>query len=489
MMPPGGEESGSSEAAVEPPRGGAVPVSSPPAGGGSGGPSFWERHPLLARFDLSADQADVAVIDHGLRAGVVFRGTNLWLLIFAIVIASVGLNVNSTAVIIGAMLVSPLMGPIMGVGYGAGVADFQLVRTSLLNLALATAVSLAASALYFVLTPLSAAHSELLARTSPTMWDLLIALFGGLAGIVGATRRERSNVVPGVAIATALMPPLCTAGYGLATATPAYFFGAFYLFLLNSVFIAAATFLMTRVLGLPEVALPDPAAARRAHRWMAVVVAATALPSVVLAQRLVAAELYHRDVDTFVTAAFPTDGPSIVVARDVDPARRVIRLTLVGAPLGEERRAALEAMLPAARLGGSSLVLREGTAQEVDIASLRQDLGEELHQRTIAELAARDATIDTLRAEVAATEEARALATAVEAEVRAQHPELGRVLLGSRSGEGGTTVVLLVERDAPLEPEARDTLARWLRVRTGAGEALVVPLPPARPPEPPPDRR
>lgn len=182
------------------------------------------------RFSLIEDKADDSQIDENLRSGVELRGTNLWVLMFAILIASVGLNVNSTAVVIGAMLISPLMGPIMGIGYGVGIYDAQLIRKSFRNLGIATLISLLVSTLYFILTPLSEAQSELLARTSPTIWDVLIAFFGGMAGIIGATRTKNTNIIPGVAIATALMPPLCTAGYGLANANWSYFFGAFYLY-------------------------------------------------------------------------------------------------------------------------------------------------------------------------------------------------------------------------------------------------------------------
>ena len=182
---------------------------------------------------------------------------------FAIAIASVGLNGNSTAVIIGWMLISPLMGPIIGAGYGVGVQDSQLVRLALRNLAVLTGISLTVSTLYFALTPLEDAQSELLARTSPTLWDVLIAFFGGAAGMVGLARKEKSTLIPGVAIATALMPPLCTAGYGLATAQPHFAIGAFYLFTINGVFIAVATLLFTRYLRLPVHAFADAAEQRR----------------------------------------------------------------------------------------------------------------------------------------------------------------------------------------------------------------------------------
>lgn len=175
------------------------------------------KHIMRERFSLHDDKAEDTEIEARIRDGVELRGATPWVLIFAIFVASVGLNVNSTAVIIGAMLISPLMGPIMGAGLGVAVYDFDLVKRSLTNLGIATFISLVVSALYFSLTPLQQTQSELLARTSPTIWDVLIALFGGLAGIVGITRQEKSNVIPGVAIATALMPPVCTAGFGIAT--------------------------------------------------------------------------------------------------------------------------------------------------------------------------------------------------------------------------------------------------------------------------------
>ena len=183
-----------------------------------------------------------------MKSAIVFRGTNLWILMFAILIASLGLNVNSTAVIIGAMLISPLMSPIIGMGLAVGIGDSEMLKQSLKNYGVATLISVLTATLYFFISPLSEARSELLARTSPTLYDVLIAFFGGAAGVLALTTKSKGQVIPGVAIATALMPPLCTAGYGLATAQWAYFFGAFYLFFINTVFIATATFLGVKLL-------------------------------------------------------------------------------------------------------------------------------------------------------------------------------------------------------------------------------------------------
>ena len=168
------------------------------------------RAELAYRFHLGDDQSSFEDIDKNIRDGVELKGENLWLLMFAIFVASIGLNVNSTAVIIGAMLICPLMGPIMGVGYGAGIHDYLLIKKALGNLLISCLIGLFTSSLYFLITPLTIAQSGLLAQTMPTIWDVLIALFGGLAGIIASTHKEKTNVIPGVAIATALMPPLCT---------------------------------------------------------------------------------------------------------------------------------------------------------------------------------------------------------------------------------------------------------------------------------------
>lgn len=440
---------------------------------------------LRSRFDLGSDQATAESIDAAIRAGVVFRGTNLWLLIFAIVIASVGLNVNSTAVIIGAMLISPLMGPILGVGYGAAIADFALVRVSVLNLLIATVVSLIASAAYFFVTPLSEARSELLARTSPSLWDVLIALFGGLAGIVGVTRREKSNVLPGVAIATALMPPLCTAGYGVATGNLAYFAGAFYLFFINSVFIAAATFGVVRLMRLPEVRHLDALASRRAHRWIAVVVVATALPSLYLAQRLVVAEVFSARAGAFLATAFPADGETVVVRRDLDPIGRRLTVTVLGKEVTAAREEALASMLPSFGLNGVTLSIAQNERQTIDVAALREDLVRDLYQHSLQDLEGKEATIAGLRAELERASAGSTLLRSVEKEVAAQVPA-ARIVVSSSGGEPPSLTVVI--QGAPELPAARRAeIEAWLKVRAAVQDVWLlqvdVPAPerPARP--------
>lgn len=207
---------------------------------------------FVRNFGVRQEKEDELETIESIKKGVEFKGTNLWVLIFATFVASLGLNTNSTAVIIGAMLISPLMGPIMGFGLGLGISDFDLIKRSFRNFATATVFSVITSTLFFLISPISEAQSELLARTQPTVYDVLIAFFGGLAGIVASSTKSKGNVIPGVAIATALMPPLCTAGFGLASGNLYYFFGAFYLYFINTVFISLATYMVVRLLKYPK---------------------------------------------------------------------------------------------------------------------------------------------------------------------------------------------------------------------------------------------
>ena len=238
-------------------------------------------------FNALPDKTDETAIVEQISDGVTFRGANLWVLIFAIFIACLGLNLNSTAVIIGAMLISPLMGPIIGMGLAVGRADLELLKRSLTNYGVSTVISVLTAALYFQLTPLTEAQSELLARTSPTLYDVLIALFGGAAGILALSTGGKGNVIPGVAIATALMPPLCTAGYGLAMGEWSFFFGACYLFFINTVFIALATYVGVRLLQFKPKQFVDKARLAVVNRYIAVIVVVTMLPAVYMTTQII----------------------------------------------------------------------------------------------------------------------------------------------------------------------------------------------------------
>lgn len=443
------------------------------------------RHGWFAqRFSLLLDKADDAEIDRSLRAGVELSGATPWILMFAIVIASVGLNTNSTAVIIGAMLVSPLMGPIVGIGYGIGIFDFALIRRSLANLGIAAGISLVTSTLYFSLTPISQAQSELLARTTPSLWDVLIALAGGLAGIIGLTRREKSNVIPGVAIATALMPPLCTAGYGLANANWSVFLGAFYLFSINCVFIAFAAVLIIDILRLPHRKFVDKRVERRVKRALLAIVLLTGLPSIYLAVQLVDNEVFRNRARQFVHREFQGQ-PTHVVETRVDPGSREIELTLIGPRLPQENIRALEKRLAPAGLAGAHLLVHQAEdAPRVDVGSLKADLLAEILRDSQQTLHDRDATIAQLRKQVAAQAQWLAGAGDLAREFAAQYPSCGEIAVGEIAGvdpKGPQRMPLLSARCASaLDADAQKRAEDWFKVRTKADAVkLLLQSPPA----------
>jgi len=273
-----------------------------------------------------------------IKKAIWFKGPTVWILAFSIIIASVGLNVNSTAVIIGAMLISPLMGPIIGTGLALGTNDLDLLRQAVMNLLVMVAISLAASTLYFILSPLSVVNpTELEARTSPTIYDVLIALFGGLAGILENSRKEQGTAIAGVAIATALMPPLCTAGYGLAHLNMHFFLGALYLFIINSVFIALATYLMVKFLRFHTVTGLDPALAKKRRTLIQCVLTVVLIPSIWGAVVMIRENNFQRSVDAFVQE-HRLQGRSYIYDVNVS-GRRKVAFYFAGEPLSDSLKA------------------------------------------------------------------------------------------------------------------------------------------------------
>ena len=236
-----------------------------------------------------------------IKKEISFKGHNAWILIFSIFVASVGLNVSSTAVVIGAMLISPLMGPIVGVGLSVAINDIDTLKRSLINLGIMIVLSILTAYLYFLLSPLTKLTPELEARTYPTILDVLIAIFGGLALIVAKTKKgTMPSVIYGVAIATALMPPLCTAGYGLAVGNFEYFGGAFYLFTINSIFIALSAFVVSKLLGFPLVKYANSKRRKRIAQIATTIAIVVMIPSTLLFWKLLQKEIFISNAETFV---------------------------------------------------------------------------------------------------------------------------------------------------------------------------------------------
>ena len=336
---------------------------------------------FATRFSLVEDKAEETVIIETIRRNVEFKGVNLWALIFAVFIASIGLNVNSAAVVIGAMLISPIMAPVTGIGLGVGVNDLDLVKKSAKNLAVATIIGIITSTIYFTITPLHEAQSELLARTSPSIWDVFIAFFGGLAGMVAASRKERSNVIPGVAIATALMPPLCTAGFGLATGHWAYVFGAIYLYFINSVFIAIATYLMARYMQMHKQNFRDPGTKKMVSRYIIGIAVITIVPSIVLAFRIVNKSIFESNAQKFVQDQFQFKNTQ-VVSKTYNYSRsgNSIDLLLLGEDLNKQTIATLKNNLKKYKLSNTKLNIRQGlnAKQRIDLSQIKASILEDV---------------------------------------------------------------------------------------------------------------
>lgn len=343
---------------------------------------------ILNAFKIFAEREKFHIVVQNIQNGVAFRGTNLWILIFAIFVASIGLNVNSNAVIIGAMLISPLMGPIMGLGLGMGINDLALVKRSMSNYLLACSIGLSTSTVYFLLTPLDEAHSEILARVAPNIYDVLIAFFGGLAGIIATSSKQKGNVIPGAAIATALMPPLCTAGYGLATLQFSFFFGALYLFIINTVFIALATLVAVRLLKFPFKHLPDEEDDKRSKRIIWGVVVLTLLPSLYFGYDIVRQNRFLNQAESFIRneAVFPND---YLLEKSIDPKAQSIILTYGGEKIDTSEIEAIRSRLSQYDLENVQFEIRQGFAyleeknSDEKASPLRQALAEKNQQMSL----------------------------------------------------------------------------------------------------------
>lgn len=324
------------------------------------GQTFWQF--LVSFFDMRKEKEDESIIIDALKSDVEFRGTKMWILICAILIASLGLNMNSTAVIIGAMLISPLMGPIIGIGLGLGITDFKLIGRSVKNLGMAVAISVITSTLYFVISPISVAQSEILARTQPTTYDVLIALFGGFAGIIAGTSKSKGQVIPGVAIATALMPPLCSAGYGLATWQIDFFLGAFYLFIINAVFIGLSTFITVRALKYNKVTYVDKKRGKRLNNLVFLIVICTIIPSIILAYQFVQSTYQEVQENKFIQEEMVFDN-SFVLSYDSEKTDSVINfnVSIIGEEIPQAEIERLQALLPSYGLKKSRLLIKQGS--------------------------------------------------------------------------------------------------------------------------------
>lgn len=441
------------------------------------------REMLHERFNLEEDKASEEEIIDNVKKGIEFKGMNLWVLIFAIFIASVGLNVNSTAVIIGAMLISPLMSPIMGIGLGIGINDFELIKKAYKNLGVAVLISVVTSTIYFLITPLSDAQSELLARTTPTIWDVIIALFGGLAGIVAATRKSISNVIPGVAIATALMPPLCTAGFGLATGNLSYFFGAFYLFFINSVFISLATYVIVRFLKFSKKEFLDSTKETRVKRSIIFVVLITIIPSIVMAYNIVNRTFTEKNVQLFINNELNFPNSQIISKKISHDSSRVnIEVFMIGSPVDNNLIEVAKQKLPKYKLQNAKLIIKQGLGggEKVDLGALRAGVIEELYRKNEDVIKNKDKQIKLLENQVALLSKDQFPIEELSGEAKAVFNNLNELsvnrslVMDYKNNKVDTVIVSYAKFSKGISYNDRKKFTDWLKARTKSDKIKLV---------------
>ena len=443
-------------------------------------------------FNLMPDKEDEETVARQISSGVSFRGANLWVLIFAILIASLGLNVNSTAVIIGAMLISPLMGPILGIGLALGTYDLALLGRAAKNYGIATLISILTATVYFLLSPFSEVQSELLARTSPTLYDVLIAFCGGAAGIIAICTNGKGNVIPGVAIATALMPPLCTAGFGLATGNLHFFFGAFYLFLINTIFIALATWGGVRLLRFSQHEHLSAERMRLARRIIPFVILVILIPAALTTVHTVRESIFDRNVSRFIKGELTQTGTQIIQS-SVDKETMKLRVVAVGRAIDEATTVEARRRMEHYSLGRYDLSIIQG-AQTDSLMLLQGEINrmassrEAEHQRLL-ELSAE---ANALTQQLDGYTRYDRLAADVGDEMMALFPQVTSLSLALATEavvprEGADTiataatprVIALVgtAEGEVLAPDDAARLRRWLAARTASDSLVVIAIP------------
>lgn len=442
---------------------------------------------LREYFDLSAELDDEKTAIQAVMDGVSFKGANIIILILAIFIASLGLNTNSAAVIIGAMLISPLMGPIIGMGFGLGTYDFDLIKRSFRNLAMAASFSVLASTLYFLISPVSEGRSELLARTSPTIYDVLIGFFGGLAGIVALACKKKGNAIPGVAIATALMPPLCTAGYGLATWQLQYFFGAFYLFLINSIFIGYATTVGVKFLKFKPHNFVHEDTKNKVKKYVTGIIIVTLLPSIWLTFNMVRDSYFENSANNFINTEFVFPNAQ-VLNKDagVKHGKKFIRVTLIGEKLNTDSlHVAMMKKLDENRwLRGTELTIQQGVAigasNPLNSREITTSMFNEIYADNQKKIAHQAEQIDSLKIRIGMATELERLASQLAPEIKVLFPRvkdiaLSRNIFCSISNNKVDTVNLaIIKLNGNMTIQETRKLEEYLEVRSGVKPIRIV---------------
>lgn len=422
---------------------------------------------------------DIPAANDNIRKNIPFKGPNVYILFAAVIIASVGLNVNSIPVIIGAMLISPLMGPIIGLGLGLGTNDRELVLFSIKNLLVMVGISLLAATLYFILTPLEIDNpTELLARTRPTIYDVFIALFGGMAGVLETARKEKGTVVSGVAIATALMPPLCTVGYGIANMSWQYTIGALFLFSINCIFIAMAAYLMAKFLKFPVLTVEQNR--RRYYILSYGLVILLAGTSVVTGYQVIRENEFTKNANRFVKKNHTIGKTYIYDSQvDIDSKPYMLELRLAGETLNNDTR---EMLLRDAENYGimrSQIVIHEDATVQVDRLN-ETEIVKNLIATNTNNIQVRDDSIKVLNAQLENYKQQQLPAAQLAAELQVQMPDIVRITMAKGTSmekdvvtSENQVVVIVYSSKQPSEME-RAKVLEWLKVRLQVEDIEII---------------
>ena len=415
--------------------------------------------------------------------GINFQGSNLWILIFAVFIASLGLNVNSTAVIIGAMLISPLMGPIIGMGLALGIADLDLFKQSIKNYLVSTFISVITATIYFTLSPITDAQSELLARTSPTLYDVLIALFGGAAGFLAMSTKGRNNVVPGVAIATALMPPLCTAGYGLAVQNTSYFFGAFYLYFINTVFIAFTTCVGVRFLHFHRKQFINREQMRRVNLYIVTIIIITIIPASYMTWNIIKQSVFENNIENFVTKELNYSGTNIL-SHQYDLKTKTLHVVAVGNPISTDSIAKAQKTMTNYQLDGYVLKVIQGSNSDSLLLLQHKNKGQLMvGEKNTAEWQELAYNNDVLKKELTSYTRYPVLANDMREELKIVCPSAKSIMLSKvsesfvDSASIKSHIVAIVKTNKTLAKDNRKQLYDWLKVKVKSDSLELIILP------------
>ena len=442
--------------------------------------TYWTG--LLSYFSLKGELEPQADVEQVIRSGVSFKGSQLIVLIFAIVIASLGLNTNSVPVVIGAMLISPLMGPIIGMGLAIGIADYELLRKSFKNIAMAVIGSLAASAIYFLISPQYEGSSQLLARTSPSIYDVFVALFGGAAGFLSITCRNKGQVMPGVAIATSLMPPLCTAGYGIATGQGHFFFGALYLFFTNMIFILVATWIGVKILHYKGVIYQQPKRNKRVQVFVTIVVCATIGVSCFLTYEMIKKNIFLASAQQFVEQEMVFPNTQVLSHNEyIKGGKKYLNVTLIGQALPKDSlRLAMLNKLDSVGLGDVILNIKQGFSLSAPAAITKDTSFDQVYSVMQQEMTRKDREIDSLTNILALKSIISKQSEELAKEAKVIFPELqdfalaNMVVSSTENQQTDTVNVVIVNTQKVFSIKDREKLTEYVGLRLHVGNVHVI---------------